>query len=80
MKHKWLQFAILAAVVAAAAIAISLSATNSYYRGVYETCVMQNTVNGQATSFDLLACAELERHARMERWHDQRLPAFGDRP
>ena len=42
--------------------------SETYYRGVYETCVRQSITANRTTSFDLLACTQLERRARREQW------------
>lgn len=46
---------------------------DTYYRGVYEGCVHQSIVANRTTSYDLLACTQLEQRARRERWYDHRV-------
>lgn len=45
----------------------------SYYRGVYESCVRTSILANRTTSFDLLACSELEQRARRENWFEHRV-------
>lgn len=65
-------------VVSVVALFATLSAAESqmqnaqatYYRGVFEACVWSSVVEGKTTSFDVLACSELEQRARREHWYD----------
>lgn len=70
MKH-----IIIIAVIAALSISSILwFGSMYYYQAVYDTCVRMSAVNGQVTSFDLLQCREMERHARADGWMFQEIP------
>lgn len=60
---------VLVAIVVVAIMVLGWNAirADSYYRGVYESCVRTSFVANRTTSFDLLACSELEQRARREK-------------
>lgn len=47
-----------------------MTGREAYYRGVWETCVMQSMVNDQTTLFDLVVCDEMVKHAREDGWYE----------
>lgn len=45
----------------------------TYYRGIYESCVWVSVVNNRTTSFDRLMCDELVQRAEKEHWYEHQV-------
>lgn len=49
------------------------TARESYYRGVYDSCVRAQAVDGSVTQFDLMVCENTEQAARDGNWYSVRM-------
>jgi hypothetical protein len=45
---------------------------NTYYMGVYQTCIQSVAVNGKYTQFDVRVCQGFEQDARRDHWFEHR--------
>lgn len=71
---RWAVLALIALVIAGCgSVGRGASEREAFYRGVYEGCVRESVAGNVVTTFDLLACGQLEERARREDWFGQRV-------